>query len=428
MRTVSVVGSTGSIGTQTLDVIRAEPDRYEVLCLGAFRSAQLLLEQAQEFRPKYVGLADPSLVAVVAAGLPAGTELVVGPDALGEIAAIADVCVNGVVGFAGLPVTLSALRGGKRLALANKESLITAAPIVEQVRATPGAEIVPVDSEHGAIHQCLAAHRSAEEAGRPNRLRRLILTASGGPFRVRAREAGGGVGARDALFGVTRDEALAHPTWAMGPKITVDSSTLMNKGFEVIEAKVLFGVEYSAIDVVVHPQSIVHSMVEFSDGSTIAHLSVPDMRLPIGYALAWPDRIGTAFGSIDWTQLSRLDFETPDRAAFPCLDLAYSAGEIGGTAPAWLNAANEVAVAAFLDGRIRWGEIPIVNERSLLSHDGAKPLSVGDILEADHRARAIAQRLVDDLDVSLVRTGPPIRTATSSGTATPAHTSPGELP
>jgi 1-deoxy-D-xylulose-5-phosphate reductoisomerase len=397
MRTVSVVGSTGSIGTQTLDVIRAEPDRYEVLCVGAHRSADVLVEQATEFRPKYVALADESQAAHVASRLPSGTEFLVGPDALAAIAAAADVCVNGVVGFAGLPVTLSALKAGKRLALANKESLITAAPIVEQVRATPGAEIVPVDSEHGAIHQCLAAHRSAVEANQPNRLKRLVLTASGGPFRVRAKEAGGGAAAQTALFGVTRDEALAHPTWAMGPKITVDSSTLMNKGFEVIEAKVLFGVPYSAIDVVVHPQSIVHSMVEFSDGSTIAHLSIPDMRLPIGYALAWPDRIGTPFGSIDWTQLSRLDFEAPDRAAFRCLDLAYTAGEIGGTAPAWLNAANEIAVAAFLDGRINWGEIPIVNERSLLSHDGDKPLSVGDVLEADHKARAIASATVDSM-------------------------------
>jgi 1-deoxy-D-xylulose-5-phosphate reductoisomerase len=397
VRTVSVIGSTGSIGTQTLDVVRAEPDRYEVLCLGAYRSADALLAQAKEFRPRYVALADPTHAKTVAAGLPAGTEFLVGPEALAHIAGLADVCVNGVVGFAGLPVTLSALRAGKRLALANKESLITAAPIVEQVRNTPGAEIVPVDSEHGAIHQCLAAHRAAQAAGQPDRLRKLVLTASGGPFRVRAREAGGGLAARTALHGVTRAEALAHPTWAMGPKITVDSSTLMNKGFEVIEAKVLFGVPYSAIEVVVHPQSVVHSMVEFSDGSTIAHLSVPDMRLPIGYALAWPDRIASSFGSIDWTQLSRLDFESPDRVAFPCLDLAYAAGEIGGTAPAWLNAANEVAVEAFLDGRIRWGDIPIVNERSLVSHDGDKPLSVGDILEADHVARQVAARVVNEV-------------------------------
>lgn len=394
MRTVSVVGSTGSIGTQTLDVVRAEPDRYRVRCLGAHRSVDALIAQAKEFRPEIVALADETDAARLIAELPEGTDITVGPRALSEIAAEADVCVNGVVGFAGLPVTLAALAGGRRLALANKESLITAAPIVEQVRHTPGAEIVPVDSEHGALHQCLASHRDAERAGRPDRLRRLVLTASGGPFRRRAAEAGGGLAARAALARVTRDEALAHPTWAMGPKITVDSSTLMNKGFEVIEAHVLFGTPYERIDVVVHPQSVVHSMAEFSDGSTIAQLSLPDMRLPIGYALAWPDRIGTPFGTIDWTTLSRLDFEPPDRVAFPCLDLAYEAGRIGGTAPAWLNAANEVAVAAFLDGRIPWGRIADVNEASLSAHDRAKPRSVGDVLDADHRSRQVAERHV----------------------------------
>lgn len=394
MRTVSVVGSTGSIGTQTLDVVRAEPDRYRVRCLGANSSVDALIAQAHEFRPEIVALADETHAHRIIAELPPGTDIAVGPRALSEIAGEADVCVNGVVGFAGLPVTLAALASGRRLALANKESLITAAPIVEQVRHTPGASIVPVDSEHGAIHQCLAAHRDAQAAGGPDRLRRLVLTASGGPFRTRAAAAGGGAAARAALSGVTRDEALAHPTWAMGPKITVDSSTLMNKGFEVIEAHVLFDVPYQRIDVVVHPQSVVHSMAEFSDGSTLAQLSMPDMRLPIGYALAWPDRIATPFGSIDWTTLSRLDFEMPDRIAFPCLDLAYEAGSIGGTAPAWLNAANEEAVQAFLDGRIAWGDIAAVNDASLQAHDRAKPRSVGDILDADRAARDVARRFI----------------------------------
>jgi 1-deoxy-D-xylulose-5-phosphate reductoisomerase len=394
VRTVSVVGSTGSIGAQTLDVVRAEPERYRVRCLGANSSVDALIEQAREFRPEIVAIADPSHATRLIAELPEGTDLTVGPRALSEIAGEADVCVNGVVGFAGLPVTLAALAAGRRLALANKESLITAAPIVDQVRHTPGAVIVPVDSEHGAIHQCLASHRDAQAAGRPDRLRRLVLTASGGPFRQRAAEAGGGEAARVALAGVTRAEALAHPTWAMGPKITVDSSTLMNKGFEVIEAHVLFEVPYEHIDVVVHPQSVVHSMAEFSDGSTIAHLSMPDMRLPIGYALAWPDRIATPFGAIDWATLRRLDFEPPDRVAFPCLDLAYHAGASGGTAPAWLNAANEEAVAAFLDGRIAWGEIALVNEASLQAHDRARPRSVGDILDADRAARDVARRVI----------------------------------
>ncbi len=397
--TVSILGSTGSIGTQTLDVIAANPDRFEVVAIGAHTSTKLLVEQAHQYRPRLVALADDAYANDVRDALPPGTEFVAGLRAFNDLATEADVCVNGVVGFAGLPVTLAALAGGKRLALANKESLITAGPIVAQVRHTPGAEILPVDSEHAAVHMCLADHRRAQAAGLPNRLRRLVLTASGGPFRVRAREAGGGAAALQALASVTVEEALAHPTWSMGPKITVDSSTLMNKGFEVIEAYELFGVPFDDIDVVVHPQSIVHSMAEFTDGATIAQLSLPDMCLPIAYALAWPDRVDTPFGRIDWTQLSHLEFEAPDRAAFPCLELAYGAGRIGGSAPAWLNAANEVAVDAFLHGRINWGSIAMVNSRSLSAHDGAKPLSVGDIIEADRLARGTANNIVKELQL-----------------------------
>ena len=393
---VSVVGSTGSVGTQTLDVIRRESERFRVECIGALRSVDLLVEQAHEFRPRIVALADNALVGQIRDRLPPGTELVCGPRALAEIASEADVCVNGVVGFAGLPVTLAALAGGRRLALANKESLITAGPIVAQVRKTPGAEIVPVDSEHCAVHQCLASHRASASTDGPDRLRRIVLTASGGPFRTRAAQAGGGRAARAALERVGIDEALAHPTWKMGPKITVDSSTLFNKGLEVIEAKELFDVGVDRIDVVVHPQSVVHSMVEFTDGTTMAQLSMPDMRLPIAYALAYPDRTASAFGAIDWRTMSRLDFEEPDRIAFPCLDLAYEAARRGGVVPAWLNAANEVAVAAFLAGRIQWGDIAVVNERAVLSADSAIPLSVGDIIEADRHAREFAKRTVDD--------------------------------
>ena len=391
---VSIVGSSGSIGTQTLDVIRANPTQFRVHALGVNSSVDVLVAQAREFRPVVVALASDAKVVDLRDRLPPGVELVAGPRAMAEIATMGDVCVNGVVGFAGLPVTLAALASGKRLALANKESLITAGPVVASVRSTPGAEIVPVDSEHCAIHMCLAAHRSATDAGLSDRVRRLVLTASGGPFRLRAREAGGGRAARVALAEVSIKEALAHPTWKMGPKITVDSSTLLNKGLEVIEAHELFGVGYDEIEVVVHPQSVVHSMVEYSDGATIAQLSLPDMRLPIGYALAWPDRLGTPFGGIDWATLSRLDFELPDRVAFPCLDLAYAAGRIGGSAPAWLNAANEVAVAGFLVGEITWGEIAHVIEASLAAHDGAKPLSVGDIVDADRLARVVAQRTI----------------------------------
>ncbi len=387
---VALFGSAGSIGTQTLDVVRANPGRFRVEVIGTRSNTELLLQQVQEFRPKVVAVADHARVEDIRDRLPAGTELVAGPGAFEEVAGLADVAVNGVVGFAGLGVTIGALAAGKRLALANKESLITAGPVVAPFRATPGAEIIPVDSEHAAVHMCLAAHRVSADAHLPDRVQRLVLTASGGPFRTRD---------RSTLDRVTVAEALAHPTWAMGPKITIDSSTLMNKGFEVIEAHELFGVPYDRIQVVVHPQSVVHSMVEYTDGATIAQLSMPDMCLPIAYALAWPDRVDTPFGSIDWTSLARLDFEEPDRASFRCLDLAYAAGRLGGTAPAWLNAANEVAVQAFLDGKVRWGSIAHINETVLGRCDGFVPISVGDIIEADRLARVEAQVVVADVQL-----------------------------
>jgi 1-deoxy-D-xylulose-5-phosphate reductoisomerase len=265
------------------------------------------------------------------------------------------------------------------LALANKESLIAAGPVVQRARATKGAELIPVDSEHCAVHQCL---RSGDRAA----MERIVLTASGGPFRGRDRA---------DLEHVTIDDALAHPTWNMGPKITVDSSTLMNKGLEVIEAHELFGAPYDAIEVVVHPQSIVHSMVEFTDGATIAQLSLPDMRLPIGYALAYPDRIGTPFGRIDWAALGHLDFEPPDLEAFPCLRLAYEAGRRGETAPAWLNAANEVAVDAFLNGLISWISIADVLETVLDRHDGTVAESPEVVIDIDRRARIEATRVIE---------------------------------
>ncbi|MFP4512062.1 MAG: 1-deoxy-D-xylulose-5-phosphate reductoisomerase [Acidimicrobiales bacterium] len=377
---VCLLGSTGSIGTQTLEVVEAEPDRFEVVALGAARSVELVAEQARRHRPQVVAIADPDAAATLEGRLPSGVELVSGPDALATAAAIGDVVVNGVVGFAGLDVTIAALEAGHRLALANKESLIAGGPVVKAAMTTPGAEMVPVDSEHAAVHQCLRAN------DRPERVRRIILTASGGPFRGRTRA---------QLAEVTIEDALAHPTWSMGPKITVDSSTLMNKGLEVIEANLLFDVGFDHIDVVVHPQSIVHSMVEFTDGSTIAQLSLPDMRLPIGYALAWPDRIATPFGRIDWGELGRLDFEPPDHEAFPCLGLAYEAGRLGGTAPAWLNAANEEAVSAFLAGEIAWDTIPDVANGVLDRHDGETATSVDEVVEADRIARALARQHIE---------------------------------
>ena len=377
-----MLGATGSIGTQTLDVIRAEPDRYDVVALGGARSVDALVDQAKEFRPEVVVVTDPDAAIGVAERLPDGTRLEVGEEALCAVATDADIVVNGVVGFAGLGVTLATLRAGRRLALANKESLIAGGPVVQAVRDTPGAELIPVDSEHGAIHQCLRAN------DHPERVARVVLTASGGPFRGKS---------RDDLATVSVDEALAHPTWSMGPKITVDSSTLMNKGLEVIEAHELFGVAYDDIDVVVHPQSVVHSMVEYSDGSTIAQLSLPDMRLPIGYALAYPDRAATPFGRIDWAELGRLDFEPPDHEAFPCLGLCYEAGRAGETAPAWLSAANEVAVEAFLEGRLGWSTIAEVLKASLDGHDGTKATSVDVVMEADEAARRLTRELISDL-------------------------------
>ncbi len=373
---VAIAGSSGSVGTQTLDVVRAEAGRYEVVALGVGSSVDLLIEQANEFRPSVVAVADPGRRAEVATALPFVTVV----DQLTDLVEPADVVVNAVVGFAGLPVTIETLRAGKRLALANKESLIAAGPVVQPLRLVEGAELVPVDSEHCAVHQCL---RSTVDAG--TEVARLVITASGGPFRGRG---------HDDLADVTVDQALAHPTWSMGPKITIDSSTLMNKGLEVIEAHELFGVPYDQIDVLVHPQSVIHSMVEYSDGSTIAQLSLPDMRLPIGYALAYPKRIGTPFGRIDWAKLARLDFEPPDLETFRCLALAYEAGRVGGTAPAALSAANEIAVEAFLEGRIAWRGIAEVCKATLDRHDAWVPGTVDEVIEADRQARRVATEQV----------------------------------
>ena len=384
MVSLSLLGSTGSIGVQTLDVVRAEPGIWDVVALGAGRSVEQLVAQAQEFHPRLVVVGNADRVPEVRDALP-GISVASGPDALAEAAAMGEVVVNGVVGFAGLPVTLAALEAGRRLALANKESLIAAGPVVQRARQTPGAELLPVDSEHCAVHQCLRANDAFTAEAGMERVHRIVLTASGGPFRGRTRH---------ELADVTVEHALAHPTWSMGPKITVDSSTLMNKGLEVIEANELFGLGYDRIEVVVHPQSVVHSMVEYTDGATIAQLSLPDMRLCIGYAMAYPDRIATPFGRIDWAELRRLDFEPPDTEAFPCLELAYAAGRMGETAPALLNAANEVAVQAFLDERIRWTAIPEILETVLGDHDGTEADSLEAVMEIDGKARAAAEHVV----------------------------------
>jgi len=384
--TVAVLGATGSIGSQTIDVVRAEPERFRITALAAWSSVDLLAALAREFKPEVVAIGNQGLAGQLKMEVPKGTEVLMGAEGYAELATRAEVVVNGIVGFAGLGVTLSALRSGRRLALANKESLIAAGPLVQPLRSTPGAELIPVDSEHCALHQCL---RVSDPEGQAQHLHQLVLTASGGPFR-------GWSSAK--LQEVTIEEALAHPTWAMGPKITVDSSTLMNKGLEVIEAHELFGVDYKKIDVVVHPESIVHSMATFTDGTTIAQLSEPDMRLPIAYALAYPERISTPFGSIDWGKPKSLNFEPPDRANFPCLDLAYSAGETGETAPAWMNGANEAAVDAFLSGRISWSEIALLIEIAMNRYDGAVAESVEAVVRADLRGRECVATYLSDGD------------------------------
>jgi 1-deoxy-D-xylulose-5-phosphate reductoisomerase len=366
MKRVAILGSTGSVGTQALDVVRTHREQYEVVALAAGRNQSLLAAQAAEF------------------GVDAKWARCCGDDsdALAELAAHpeADVVLNAVVGFAGLPATIAALERGTRLALANKESLIAGGPVVNAVRAQGGGEIVPVDSEHSALYQCL-------RGGHRDEVSRVLLTASGGPFRGRTRM---------ELELVTVEDALKHPTWDMGAKITIDSSTLMNKGLEVIEAHELFGLDYDEIEVVVHPQSVVHGMVEFTDGATIAQLSMPDMRLPIGLALGAPDRLDEPFGAIDWTTVGSLTFEAPDLEAFPCLALAYEAGRIGGGAPATLSAANEVAVEAFLDRRIPWLAIAEVN-RDVLESGVGNVRSVADVLEADRLARVRARTVVERL-------------------------------
>ena len=381
---VAVLGSTGSIGLQALDVIAAEPRRFRVVALAARRSAARLAAQARELRPAAVGLVEAGEAAALAAELPRGCRLVVGPEAVTELAAAdgAEVVLNGITGSVGLAPTLRALQAGRRLALANKESLIVGGELVA-AHARQG-QIVPVDSEHSGLAQCL-------RAGRPEEVARLVLTASGGPFRGRSAA---------ELAAVTPTDALAHPTWAMGPMITVNSATLMNKGLEVIEAHLLFGVPYDRIEVVVHPQSVVHAMVEWRDGSTVAQLSRPDMRLPIGLALGWPERSERPVGQLDWSRATTLEFQPVDHATFPLLDLAVRAGRLAGTAPATLNAANEEAVSAFLAGRLPFPGIAAVVSRVLDEHRPPARLDLAAVLQAERWSRDRARTLVEDLIAS----------------------------
>jgi len=384
MKDVALLGSTGSIGTQTLDVVRGNPDRFNLKVIAAGSSTDLIRKQITEFKPAIVIMANKDSAQLLAQEFPS-IDIYSGKNSLKEVAGSCDIIVNAIVGFAGLPVTLSALNQGKILALANKESLIAAGPVVQKARRTPGAEIIPVDSEHSALHQCLRGYETSYDAP-SSAVQKLILTASGGPFRGLSRE---------ELKSVTIKKALNHPTWDMGPKITIDSSTLMNKGLEVIEAHELFGVPFGQIEVIVHPQSIVHSMVEFADSSVIAQLSLPDMRLPIAYALNYPQRNEAKWGAINWSEISKLEFEKPDTENFPCLKLAYQAGEAGQTAPAWLSAANEVVVDAFLKKQINWIDIPHLISLALDKYDGLPARDEDDIYAADLEARLVTKQIME---------------------------------
>ena len=371
---VAVLGSTGSIGTSTLDVIASSPGRFSCFLLAAHTSVGPLLEQAERMRPRWVVVVDPAAAARIGpAALPRGTRLAVGPEALDELVAGADVdrVVSAIVGAAGLRSTWAAVAAGKTVALANKETLVMAGPLVTRLAERTGARILPVDSEHSAIQQALCSGTAAE-------VRRIVLTASGGPFRTRPAE---------TLAAATPAEALRHPTWSMGPKITVDSATMMNKALELIEARWLFGVPAAKLEVLVHPQSIVHSMVEFIDGSVLAQMSPPDMRLPIQYALSYPRRLAGPARRFDFTRPLALEFEPPDPARFPAVRLGHEAAARGGTAGAVLNAANEEAVRGFLEGRLRFTEIAEICGRLLAAHPFLEDPGLDDVLRLDAWAR-----------------------------------------
>ena len=381
-RSIALMGATGSIGTQTLEVLRREPNEFTLVAISGGTNVEQLSSIAKEFNVRHIGVSNDESAKALRTLVGPDVAIEIGSKGLEVLSSNADIVVNAVMGFAGLPVTMSALAAGKRLALANKESLIAASPLVEKVRSTPGAVILPIDSEHCAIHQALAS--STTTSPYPD-VRRIILTASGGPFRGWS---------QDKLSRVTKADALAHPTWTMGPKITIDSSTLMNKGLEVLEASALFGIEVDRVDVVVHPQSIVHSMVEYIDGSVMAQLSKPDMRLPIAYCLGLPGRLDHAWGQLDFTSGVELTFETPDRAAFPALDLAYAAARLGGAAPAWLSAANEICVEAFLQDMLSWQAIAGTVEQVMEKYKQTSLSSVNELLENDAEARRIASAII----------------------------------
>lgn len=391
MKRVIVLGATGTVGRRALELIGRFPDRFRAVGLAA-RGQQLplLVEQIRAHRPEAVAVSDPGAAVQLARELgPERPEILAGPDGLAALAGSvpADLVLSALVGAAGLVPTLAAIQAGRTVALANKEPLVMAGAIMTGAARERGVALLPVDSEHSALFQCLQGRDGRE-------VRRLVLTASGGPFRALPRE---------ALDGVTAAEALRHPTWRMGAKITVDSATLMNKGLEIIEAHWLFGMPFDRIDVVVHPQSIVHSLVEFVDGSMLAQLGVPDMGIPILYALSYPERLAAPAPALDLPHAGPLTFEPPDPERFPCLALARQAGEAGGGAPVVLNAANEVAVQAFLDGRCRFVDIPRLVADALDTHGAAPAGDLEACLELDALVRRQVTRALDGLEAPVPR-------------------------
>ena len=382
MKKISILGSTGSIGTQTLDVVRKNPDKFKVIAISANSSVDLLLEQIIEFKPKYVAVYNEDSAKKLKERIPNNINIKVlsGMEGLEKISSLdeIDVLLTAIVGMIGLVPTLCAIRSGKTIALANKETLVTAGKLVMSEAKKYNVDILPVDSEHSAIFQCLNGEKNKN-------IEKIILTASGGPFRGKSKE---------ELLNVTKNEALKHPNWNMGRKISIDSSTLMNKGLEVIEAKWLFDVDYKDIDVVIHPQSIIHSMVQFNDSSIIAQMGCPDMRLPIQYALTYPDRILNDFERMDFTKFSKLNFEKPDLETFPCLKLAFDCLKMGGTYCTVLNASNEVLVNEFLEDKIGFYDIPYYIEKTLQAHNSIENPTLEEILEVDRWAREYVKKSI----------------------------------
>ena len=382
MKRITILGSTGSIGTQTLDVVRKNKDKFQVVAISANSSIDLLLEQIMEFSPKYVAVYNKESALKLKEMIPENIniEVLSGMDGLVKICQLEEVNVvlTAVVGMIGLVPTMAAIKAKKTIALANKETLVTAGELVMSEAKKNNDEILPVDSEHSAIFQCLNGERKQD-------IEKIILTASGGPFRGKKRE---------ELVNVTKNEALKHPNWDMGRKISIDSSTLMNKGLEVIEAKWLFDVDVEDIEVVVHPQSIIHSMVSFRDSSVISQMGCPDMRLPIEYALTYPERLKTDFERLDLAKVATLTFEKPDMETFPCLALAFKVLKLGGTYPAALNSANEFLVNEFLNDKIGFYDIPYYIEKTLDCHKNRVNPTLEDILEVDKETRAFLANLL----------------------------------